>query len=51
MKKICLLAVSYILLSGSVAIAGDHKDCKQCKEKQCTEKCKDTCPKSQCPKA
>ena len=51
MKKICLLAVSYILLSGSVAFAGDHKDCKNCKQKQCTEKCKGHCQKSQCSQA
>ncbi len=48
MKKICLLAVSYILLSGSVTFAGDRKDCKKCKQKHCTEKCKHNCPKSQC---
>ncbi len=51
MKKICLLAVSYILLSGSVVFAGNHKDCKKCKQTHCTQKCKDTCPKSQCLKA
>lgn len=48
MKKIFLLGLSYILLSSSVVFAGGHKDCKNCKQKQCTEKCKDKCPKIKC---
>jgi hypothetical protein len=45
MKKIGLLAIAGIITLCSFT-KGDHKDCKNCKQKVCTHSCMKQCDKS-----
>ncbi len=45
MKKITILAIAGIITLCSFT-KGHHKDCKNCKQKVCTEKCMKHCGNS-----